>query len=354
MARSSTVSSSLPVQEPGADEDIDLMAPLEDEEDGQQFEEVDDPEAERNLADATELGFESSAAMEAQARAEGWRPLAEFTGRAGTWKSAGQFIRDGRNFLPFVKKQLRESQEHGVRVTNELEGLRTELTQTREDMQQLLAFSRRASKVAYDKAIRELEDRQRQAVQDGDVSTFETTKSQIDQMQDAREESGVDTPARPQPQPKVKLDPVVEQWLGENSWYNTDPVLNAAMIAEHVLVLNTMTGLSAREQLDRAKEATMARFPEKFGLPRQQAGDPPVRPRRPTPPLSPRQRIPEVPRQAGDLTFEASIADPRERANAQAAYRRLKTSMPDYTVQEYLEAYLDPHAEIDYTQRKSK
>lgn len=356
MARSSTVSSSLPSQDQPPDDEIDLMAPPEDgEEEMDELEE--NPEDERDQADAVELSFASVEAMETQARAEGWRPLAEFTGRAGTWKSAGQFIRDGRNFLPFVKKQLRESQDHNSRLEGEMQGMRTELTQTRQDMQKLLDFSRRASQQSYDKAIKDLEERQRQAVQEGDVSTFETTKDQIDQMQEAREEAGVDEPPqqqRPQPQPRVQPNPVVEKWLGENGWYNTDPVLNAAMIAEHTLVLNTMTGLTARAQLDRAKDAVVARFPEKFGLEPAPANDPPRTPRRPTPPLSPRQRVPEPPRQGAVLTFENSIADPAERAAAQAAYRRLKGTMSDFTVAEYLEIYVNPHAEVDYTQRKTK
>lgn len=359
MARGTAVTSSLPPQPEPGEEEIDLMAPQDgDEEDDGEFEE--NPESDLDQDDAAELNFASVEAMQAQARAEGWRPLAEFGGRPGTWKTAGAFIRDGRNFLPFVKKQLRESQEHGQRVTTELEGLRTELAQTREDMQQLLGFSRRASKVAYDKAIRDLTDKQRQAVAEGDVSTFDQASEQIAQMDQAREESGVDEPPahqpapRPQPNPRVAINPAIMQWVEENPWYNKDRALNAAMVAEHIDIMEKHPGMSVADQLARAKEAVIARHPEKFGLERPPAPQSRQTPRRPAAPLSPKQRIPEQPANGAALTFENAIPDPRERAQAQGAYRRLKTSMPDYTVQEYLEAYLDPHAEVDYTQRNKK
>lgn len=342
MARPGTVDSSLP--QAAIDDGITDEEFLEDEE----FVEDD---AEQDAAAAEE------AAIEAEARSQGWRPLAEYRGKPGGWKTARQFVEDGKNFLPFVQKQRDELMATVAHMTTEMTGMRGELAQTQKQMQQLLEYSRRASQAGYEKAVAELKAKQRNAVAEGDTATFDAIESQLGQMEEARNEVQDGEPvAEPQPQPKpaASLPQEVLDFIDANAeWYLKDRTLNSAMIAEHNRIIEESPGLSLADQLEAAKEAVMARFPKKFGL-KTQTTEPPTPPaRRPAAPLGPTP--PPGPRGGprGRTGIEA-IADPRERAEAREGFLRAQRNMPGVTEEEFLEILNDPHADVLEVQRKHR
>lgn len=352
---STHLSSSLPPQDDEIPDD-ELLLDGDGEGDGD-----DDPLEAEALAE----GYESAAQkaqMETEARRQGWRPLAEYRGAAGKWKSAKKFIEDGQNYIPFLQKDLREAREQNERISTEMEGLRTEVGQTRQQMQQLLDFSRKSSQAGYDRAIRDLKQQQREAASTGDVTTFDKIEEQISAMDEERaaaSEPAAPAPRKedpPKPEPKVTVDPAYGQWYSENPWFNRDRVLNAAMIEAHNGVLNESPGLGVYESLERAKEAVMVDFPKKFGLPDKGGNEPPAPapPRRPAGALRPRGGNDGAPRRpATDDPIEA-IEDARTRADARAGYAQAARSMPDLTKAEYMEIFTNPHADVLSIRRARK
>lgn len=337
MARGGTISSSLPSE---GDEFEDEQT---DDETGQ-FEDLDNPDD----ADAQYEGYANAAeraTMEAEAHAQGWRPLDQYRGKPGGWVSAKVFIERGKNYLPFVQKELRDTKDANQRMAGEMEQLRTLVASTQADMARLLDFSRKAGQAGYDRAVKDLKAQQREAVAAGDTETFDKITVQLDEMDSAREDSAPPEPAKvppPKPTPAVAVDNAYTDWLAENPWFNRDRVLNAAMIEAHNAVIAESPAMALYDQLEKAKEAVMADFPKKFGLdetPRAAA------PRRPAAPLPPRSggRAP-APR-AGDDPIE-SLTDPRERADARAGYASAKKSMPSLTKAEYMEIFSDPHSDV--------
>lgn len=328
MARGATTVSSLPQ----ADEDA-----LAEEV-------VVDGEEEDQLSAEEEAAAEQEA-VEAEARRQGWRPLAEYRGKPGGWKTAQQFIADGQNYLPFVKKELSETKAANARIATEMEGLRTEMAQGAKQMEKLLDFSRRANQAGYDRAVADLKAQQREAVTAGDVVTFDKIDGQLTEMAEARGEAEPE----PQPEPLPRVRPAValpqdyQDFMAENPWFNNDRVLNGAMIAEHNAVIEEFPGMALGEQLERAKEAVMARHPKKFGLEETPPAPPARRPAAPLPPRTPGPRQPG-PRQ-GDDPIE-SIADPRERSDARTGYAAAKKSMPSLTKAEYMEVFTNPHGDV--------
>jgi hypothetical protein len=324
MARASTVSSSVPP--------VDSYDPV-----------VDDGTGAIGSDENAQAELE---AEEAQARRGGWKPLPEFRGDPGTWVTAKEFNERGQNFLPFVKKERDELRGKVDGMTREMEGMRSELQATRKDMQRLLDFSRKASQAGYDKAIADMKATQRDAYIAGDATTGDRIGTEIEQMQEARDEvvqQPEPEPERPTPKqnaagvPQALLD-----WVEENkSWYNSDPVLNAAMILEHNKIIAESPGMPLAEQLEAAKDAVMEQFPDKFGRARRQpANDPP--PRRPQGSFAP---TPPAPRPRGKTGIDA-IEDPTERQQAREGFARAKRNTPDVTEAEYLEIWNDPHADV--------
>jgi hypothetical protein len=213
MARAGTVVSSLPQAE--EEEFLDQEDLNEDEGEGDE---------DRELS-AEELAAAELQAAEDEARRQGWRPLAEYRGKPGGWVDAKTFIERGKNYLPFVQKELRETKEANGRMASEMEGLRTEVASTRAELQKLLDFSRRANQAGYDRAVKDLKAQQREAAAAGDVGKFDEIGVQIDQMAEARAESddepvpaSREAPTAPQPQPKpaVSLPQDYQEFLDEN------------------------------------------------------------------------------------------------------------------------------------------
>lgn len=285
---------------------------------------------------------------ESLARPQGWRPLSDYRGQPGGWKTAQKFVEDGQNFLPFVKKQLSDQTRDNQNLRNEVEGLREDFAKQAHAMRQLLDFSRRAGDAGYARAVADLKSQQRQAVAEGDTTKFDQLDEQIEQMNAARAETlgpaAAVEPAAPLPQPRPAVvgDPVVQAFIDANaSWYLSDKVLNSAMIAEHNRVIEESPGMSLADQLETAKEAVMARFPKKFGL--AEPAPQPQRSRVPQAPLAPTQ--PARARTGGKSGID-SIADPAERGQARQGYLSAKRSVPDLTEAEYLQIWADPHADV--------
>jgi hypothetical protein len=146
--------------------------------------------------------------------------------------------------------------------------------------------------------------------------------------------------------------------------FNNDAVLNASMIAHHGEVLReravTQAVLNAdpaldRELLDEARQRVMDAYPDRF--PHMNGA------REPAPRPTPRRRAaavasptaePPAPRAGTTNLTIRSIADPAERADAQAAFDRLKRNMPDYTEAEYMRLYNDPHDDVLVIQQKPR
>jgi hypothetical protein len=340
---STHVSSSLPAAE--TEEEFEEELPLD---------EADAAELERIAQDEGYTSAEHKDTAETAARLQGWRPLGEYRGKPGGWVDAKTFIQRGQDYLPFVQKENRELKQTMGNMTTEMEGLRTLVASTQSDMKKLLDFSRRANQSGYDRAMADLKAQQRQAVTDGDVAKFDQIEGQITEMDAARDEAppvGDPPPARQEITPRQTIDPAVEAFVAENPWFNTDRVLNSAMIGEHNIIIAESPALPVAQQLEKAKEAVMRRYPKKFGIDDEPpAGDAPP-PRRPAAALPPSNRRPVPPAQRAGLD---SIQDPRDRAEARKGYEQIRRSMPDITEAEYLDIYNNPHGDVLDTVRQSK
>lgn len=299
-------------------------------------------------ADEPDEAALAHAAAEAEARKAGWRPLAEYKGPPGQWRTAEEFLKRGQDILPMVRKDLLRERERGNNMEAEIKALRTTVDDQKAVMEDLLKMARTASEAGYKRALEELKAQKRQAAQAGDIAGVVAIDEKISEVEEAREAAPpqrepVPPPANPKVEPKVKVDPVVEQFVLDNPWFTNDPVLHRAMETEHMALLESDRNLTLEENLERAKEAVMARFPRKFGI--NPDSTPPADP--------PRRRVngvspPSPPTQTGrrPATGIASIEDPQERAVAQQAFARARRLMPDLGESEWFAAYDNPKVDI--------
>lgn len=310
--------------------------------------------------DAPEVSAER-AAIEQRAREGGWAPRNEWRGNPDIWIDAPEFVRRGETYVPFVKKQLRETEGELRRTREEVATLRNTVEDQNRTLRELVDMAKTANQQGYDRALRDLKAQQRAAAEAGDLVKHDQVTEQLDAMQEARAAAKpADVPpARrdpdpaPQPRAQAKIDPAVQAFVDENPWYNSDRVLNAAMLEEHERLLAESPAMALGENLRRAKEAVMAQFPKKFGIAPQRSNvvdkeDQTRRNRRnpvngPTPPADQRVRASAI----------DSIEDPAERAEARSAYKRQRNYLgAEYTEEVYMNLYNNPKADLDLAKKK--
>lgn len=306
--------------------------------------------------DATDV---AEAVVEARAREMGWKPLAEYRGPPGKWQPAADFIARGENILPIVRDQNRRLTERLGKLEGEVTGLRSTAQEQLQIIKDLRDIGARQNQAGYDRAMKDIEAKKRQAVDAGDGAAYDQLVEQAEALQSARPDA---TPARvPEPpKPPVtptppSLTPTVQAFIRDNSWFRTDKLLSDTMVAFHNEVLaerdvnqamlNADPTLDS-EILEEAKARVMERYPDRFGAP--------PAPPAPRTPAAPRRRAPAVaeprppapPNPGATAQTINSIQDPTERAQVREAFNRLKRQLPETTEADYMALYNDPHGDV--------
>lgn len=331
MARSGVFESSLPVGDPDDDPE-DLPA-----------EEIDE-NPEPNGEDTDE-----QRRIEAEAYRQGWRPADQFRGDPKDFVSAREFVDRGKSFAPFLKKDLDKANNTISTLESQVRALRDELGEVKELARDFRDSAVTAEKRGYDRAMAELRQKARDAVVSGDVAGYDAAQEEMADLEKERPVPKANGEARqaadPPPAPKNQnVDPVAVQFVEDNPWFRTDPVLQAAMNAEHIRLRAEMPGISLAENLERAKETIMARFPQKFGLPDEPRREPrPHNERRRNGVNEPSEPANNGPRRRTGID---TIADPAERAEARRQFERQKNAMPGFTEEQYMRIYNDPRADV--------
>lgn len=182
--------------------------------------------------------------IEAQARAQGWKPLEEFGGDPRKWVEARVWVENA----PLVAQVKAHKQK--IREQN----------RALEAAQQHYA---RVHEVAYNKALQDLAEQKRQAVMEQDVAKVE----QLD-MERAR----IEVERMKAPAPTVTVDPSYQEWIDANPTIVGDPQLKSFAIAYEQTLLTTEPDIDKR--LEATTQAVRAAFPDRFKNGRRQ--QPPV------------------------------------------------------------------------------
>lgn len=155
----------------------------------------------------------------------GWTPKTEFKGDPGNWKSAEQFILDGKDIQRAQSRDLKE--------------LRSTVDNIARTSGQILA-----DRIDQEKS--RLAEQYAAAVEDGDADKAFKIGTKINNLDS-------------QPQPKGS-SPEVQDWVGRNPWMNADPL--AARLA--VQTCNEFAHLPQSQQLELAEREVRRVYPHLF------------------------------------------------------------------------------------------
>jgi hypothetical protein len=125
-----------------------------------------------------------------------------------------------------------------------------------------------ARQQGYEKALRDLKARQREAVRSGDEQAFEVIEQEQDKIKAAMAKDREVAAAGQQVPPPT---PEFTEWSKGNGWYGTDPDLTDFAEAAALKITNTRPGLTQAEMLKLVTERVKSAFPHKFTNPRREA-----------------------------------------------------------------------------------
>jgi hypothetical protein len=302
----------------------------------------------------------ADAAVEARAREMGWKPLAEYRGPPGKWQPAADFIARGENILPIVRDQNRRLTERMGKLEGEVTGLRSTAQEQLQIIKDLRDMGARANKAGYDRALAEIKQNQRAAVEAGDTKAYDQLVEQAEALSSARPATAAEPPKPATPAGPPPPSAALQAFFNENPWFNTDQFLNRKMIDAHIDVLQEGGFPDEAASLEEARRRIVEAYPDRFGGQRPAAPAPAAAPRQPArrapavaapTPGDPGQRQQQL---GGPMTAISQITDPTERGQARDAFNRMKRQLSDYTEKEYMALYDDPHGDVLTIQQKPR
>jgi len=198
---------------------------------------------------------------EAQARESGWVPKEEWAGPEDAWVDADTFVERGERIASIATSKNKK-------LSEEVDTLRGELNSMKESNKQFKEFFDRsveAERKRADQAIQELEAVKARAISEGDGQKVIQTEKQIETLK-------AETPEKPE---QIENYPEsTKQWMAENTWYESDPVLRgvadglANNVAEQYPDL-----VGTRAFLDKLTERVQKEMPHKFKNPARERAD---------------------------------------------------------------------------------
>lgn len=168
--------------------------------------------------------------MKKQALDMGWIPPERYKGDPEKFIEAEDFVERGKNFLPILKK-------NNEKLIGQMSEIRGELSQTKvalgdaiNALNEFKRFHEESSKNAFERARQSLLLQKRDAMKEEDfdkVTQIEDTIHQMDrQMVEAEKKEEAEKGKRKEKREgeggEGKIDPVMQHWMTENTWYGAD------------------------------------------------------------------------------------------------------------------------------------
>lgn len=196
-----------------------------------------------------------------EAAEDGWVPEDQWKGDKSKWVDAKSFVERGESFLPIVNARLRKERERTAHLEQTVEELKAGNKAFFTLHEQILAKEQKEKA----QIIAQLEEVRKKAVTDGDGETFAAADKKIEELKAEV--------AKPKAEPKAepKLTQETQEWLTENAWYNTDPVLRGVADSLSDVIAAENPGLKGRKFLDKLTEKVKVEMPHKFENKRRDA-----------------------------------------------------------------------------------
>lgn len=251
-------------------------------------------------------GVEIPGEVEDRAKRMGWVPKDKFKGDEERWVPADKFLERGETELPIMRERIKK-----------MDGTIANLNKTIKDMRHTFGefqeFQKNSETRAYNKALKDILEKQKEAVKHQDEDAFEKLEAERAELEKPTQ---VATP----PVEDAEAEEIFNEWKLDNEWFDKDSEMQ--QYAVHVAkFIEDNKGKDGMDLYNEVTKEVKLRFPEKFE--NKNRNEPPAVVGAES----------EVPPPKGKKTFGNL---PKE---AQEACNKFVKTIPGYTKEEYLKSY---------------
>jgi hypothetical protein len=197
---------------------------------------------------------------EFEARQFGWKPPEEFKGDPSKHVSAKDFVERSESVVPLL-------QANNKKLMSRLAEMDKKFIKYAKSIDE-------HERVGYEKAMTDIAAKQREAVEVGDVAAFDALEEQRDKLQKKTEKA----------EPKTDIDREEKflAWQVDNPWFGkNDALTQYADLQGRKIMEETGKGMlddgDLEEVADRVKTRFGDKFPDLFGLKKEEVEEPPAR-----------------------------------------------------------------------------
>jgi len=200
----------------------------------------------------TEVEETGNTEVEEKARRMGWVKEDNFKGDKDKWVSAEKFVERGETELPIMRERMKK-------LDGTVVGLRKTISSMKKTFGEFREYQNSVTEKAYEKALKDITRKQRIAIEDGDVESFdEMEEEKKNLVLEVQNEIGqVDDK-------KTEGEEEFDVWLADNEWFDKNKKLRnyAAKMSD---IIADETGLMGTDLYNEVKKETQNRYPEAFG-----------------------------------------------------------------------------------------
>jgi len=197
---------------------------------------------------------------EAEAREQNWVSKEEFKGNPDDWVDAKTFVERGKQINPILRANNERLLKEVEKTRKQMEELRVAAEEFKKFQKE--QYERRAAALTAE--IAQLREEKKLAISSGDGARVVAIDEQIDTLKEQK--SIEETKKDEKPVATQNLDPVLEDWVGKNYWYQSDVRMQAIADEEAKRINIQNPYLKGKEFLDELDKALDSIFsPEKLG-----------------------------------------------------------------------------------------
>lgn len=221
--------------------------------------------------------------VEETARSMGWRPKEQWKGEPDKFVDAEAFVRNGENFIPILRKRVSTAEERNQSLMGEVQGLKKTTQELQEALKTQAEYNAQIAKREAQLESRRLRAELIEARKEGDTTRELELEEQLEEHKEAIKAKPATTEKPTEAPAKAATDgvpdptqaPEFQQFLADNPWFQSDPVMRAASVALGTHLAQTdpeFRGLTAARRYEVIAEQIKERFGETEAAPRKQNG----------------------------------------------------------------------------------
>lgn len=195
-------------------------------------------------------------AAESEARMFGWVPKEEFKGPEEKWRTAEEFLEEGKRINGFLRKDL-------DKLRSALTQRDADIADLRSTIEEFAKFHQETEARAYERAKKTLQEERKAALRENDGERVADIEERLEMLGDGPKD--LFPKKQPQRPTASQSDPVWEGWLSENPWFAKDQRLRAVTNGYADIVKAEAPNLVGRAFLDEVTRRVQQDFPEHFG-----------------------------------------------------------------------------------------